>query len=76
MIQAQSEQGLVGNFDPGGFVSFAIYILGFLVLIDGLAYRASLAGISRQWIIVGALVLFGIGLAMGATRTRQKDPPV
>ena len=56
-------------------MSFAIYIIGFLVLIGGLAYGASMAGLGTQWIVAGALVLLGMGLAMGATRTRQKDPP-
>lgn len=55
-------------------MSFAIYLLGFLVLIGGLAYGASLAGIATHWIVVGVLVLLGMGIAMGATRTRQKDP--
>jgi uncharacterized membrane protein len=55
-------------------VSFAIYIVGFVILIGGLAYGASMAGISTQWIVVGVLVLLGMGVAMGATRTRQKDP--
>jgi hypothetical protein len=56
-------------------MSFAIYILGFILLIGGLAYGASLAGLSTQWILVGVLVLLGMGVAMGATRTRMKDPP-
>lgn len=56
-------------------MTFAIYILGFVVLIGGLAYGASMAGLSIQWIVVGVLVLLGLGIAMGATRTRQKDPP-
>jgi hypothetical protein len=56
-------------------VSFAIYIVGFLILISGLAYGASLAGLATQWIVVGVLVLLGLGIAMGVTRTRQKDPP-
>jgi len=56
-------------------VSFAIYIVGFIILIGGLAYGASLAGLAVQWIVVGVLVLFGMGIAMGVTRTRQKDPP-
>jgi hypothetical protein len=56
-------------------MSFAIYILGFILLIGGLAYGASLAGLSTQWIVVGVLVLLGMGVAMGATRTRMKDPP-
>jgi hypothetical protein len=57
-------------------VSSAIYIVGFVILIGGLAYGASMAaGIATQWIVVGVLVLLGMGVAMGATRTRQKDPP-
>jgi hypothetical protein len=55
-------------------VSFAIYIVGFIVLIAGLAYGASLAGLATQWIAVGVLVLLGIGIARGVTHTRQKDP--
>jgi predicted signal transduction protein with EAL and GGDEF domain len=54
--------------------SLAIYIIGFVILIGGLAYGASLAGLAPQWIAVGVLVLLGVGIAMGVTRTRQRDP--
>lgn len=53
--------------------SLAIWIVGFIILIGGLAYGANLAGISPQWIGVGAVVLTGIGIVMGVTRTRTKD---
>jgi hypothetical protein len=53
--------------------SLAIWIIGFIVLIGGLAYGASLAGMSAQWIGVGAVVLAGIGIVMGVSRTRTKD---
>ena len=53
--------------------SLAIWIVGFIVLIGGLAYGASLAGMSPQWIGVGAVVLAGIGIVMGVSRTRTKD---
>ena len=56
-------------------MSFAIYLVGFVILIAGLAYGASLAGVSTQWIVVGVLVLLGLGIARGAISTRQKDPP-
>ena len=54
--------------------SLTIFIIGFIVLVAGLAYGASLAGLSTQWIVVGVLVLLGLGIAMGVTRTRQRDP--
>ena len=55
--------------------SFAIYAIGFLVLLAGVAYAASLAGVPQPWIIAGGLVLLGIGITMGVVKTRQKDPP-
>jgi hypothetical protein len=54
--------------------SLAIYIVGFIILIGGLAYGASMAGLATQWIVVGVLVLMGLGVVLGVTRTRQKDP--
>jgi predicted signal transduction protein with EAL and GGDEF domain len=54
--------------------SLAIYLIGFVILVAGLAYAASLAGVAPQWIAAGVLVLIGIGVAMGATRTRHRDP--
>jgi hypothetical protein len=53
--------------------SLAIWIIGFIVLIGGLAYGANLAGVSPQWIGVMAIVLAGIGIVMGVSRTRTKD---
>lgn len=55
--------------------SLAIYLLGIVVLIGGLAYGASLAGLATQWIVVGAVVLLGIGIVTAVSRTRSKDPP-
>jgi len=55
--------------------SLAIYLVGMVVLIGGLAYGASLAGLATQWIAVGAIVLLGIGIVTAVSRTRSKDPP-
>ena len=54
--------------------SLTIFIIGFIILIGGLAYGASLAGVPTQWIAVGAIILAGIGVIMGVSRTRMKDP--
>ena len=55
--------------------NFAIFIVGFIILVAGLAYGASMAGVSPQWIGVGVVVLVGIGVVMGVTKTRTKELP-
>jgi hypothetical protein len=54
--------------------SLSIFIVGFIILIAGLAYGASLAGMPPQWIAVVAVVLAGIGVVTGVSKTRMKDP--
>ncbi|HYM04962.1 MAG TPA: hypothetical protein VEU11_00240 [Terriglobales bacterium] len=54
-------------------MSFGIYLTGFLVVIAGLLYGASLMHVPTQWIVVGGLVLVGIGVLTGVKVTRQKD---
>ena len=55
--------------------SFSIYLIGFIVLIVGLAVAAVLLGAPTQWIVVGAIILIGIGILTGTSRTKTKDPP-
>ena len=55
--------------------SFALYLVGILIVAAGLGYGAHLAGLAPQWIAVGVIVLVGIGMVMAVSRTRRKDPP-
>jgi hypothetical protein len=55
-------------------MSYTLYLLGFTLVIGGLAYGAILMGVPRLWVIVGAVVLLGIAIASGAVSTRRKDP--
>lgn len=55
--------------------SFALYLVGMLILIGGLAYGAFLAGLAPQWIAVGVVVLLGLGIVKAVARTRRPDPP-
>lgn len=55
--------------------SFAIYLLGFLVLVAGLILAAVQLGVPQMWIGIGVIVLVGIGILNGVSRTRSKDPP-
>jgi hypothetical protein len=56
-------------------MSFAIYLVGFLILLVGVAWGMSVAGLPTIWIGVVMLVLLGIGIISGVSRTRSKDPP-
>lgn len=55
--------------------SFSIYLIGFIVLIIGLAVAAFLIGAPPLWIGVGVIVMIGIGILTGTSRTKTKDPP-
>jgi positive regulator of sigma E activity len=55
--------------------SFGTYLVGFLILIVGLAIAAYLLGVSSTWILVGAIILIGIGVVSATTRGKMKDPP-
>ena len=54
-------------------MSFGIYLVGYLVLIGGLTYGATLMHVPTRWIAVGAIVLTGVAIVSGVKATRQKD---
>jgi hypothetical protein len=66
---------IVGRFGRQGesFMSFGIYIIGYLILIGGLTYGATLMHVPAHWIVVGAIVMAGLGIVTGVKATRQKD---
>lgn len=55
--------------------SFGIYLIGFIILIIGLAVAASLLNVPTMWIGVGVIVLIGIGVLSGVSHTKRRDPP-
>ena len=56
-------------------MSFGIYIVGYIILIIGLAIGAHLLQVPQKWIGVGVICLIGVAIIHGVTATRQKDPP-
>jgi len=50
-----------------------LYLVGFGILIGGLVYGASILHVATHWIVVGAIVLFGLAILKGVKATRQKD---
>lgn len=55
--------------------SFSTYMVGFVVLILGLALAAYLLNVPPVWIVVGIVILIGTAILMATTRTKPKDPP-
>jgi hypothetical protein len=56
-------------------MSFGIYIVGYIILITGLAIGAHMLHVPQQWIGVGIICLIGVAIIHGVTATRQKDRP-
>ena len=56
-------------------MSFALYVLGLAVLIGGIAWALLAAGIATTYIAIACIVVLGIGIMAGVSRTRMRDPP-
>ncbi len=54
--------------------SFATYLVGFVILVIGLAIAANLLNVPMEWIMVGVIVLIGLGVLMATSRTKPRDP--
>ncbi|HEX9165373.1 MAG TPA: hypothetical protein VF862_05655 [Gemmatimonadales bacterium] len=56
-------------------MSFMLYVAGFLIVIAGVAWGLMRAGVPTTWVIIVSVVLFGIGVLTGVSRTRSRDLP-
>ena len=54
-------------------MSFTLYVVGFLIVIGGLAYGAVILHVPQRWIAVGGVILLGLAILTGVKATRQKD---
>jgi hypothetical protein len=54
-------------------MSFGIYLIGYIILIVGLAMGANLLHMPPRWIGVGVVILVGLGVTTGVTATRNRD---
>ena len=55
-------------------MSFALYVLGYIIMVAGLAIGAHMLHVPPRWIAVGVMVLAGIGITSAVTATRHRDP--
>jgi len=54
--------------------SFGTYLVGFIILIVGLAIAAYLLGVSSTWILVGAIILIGDRCGVGHDPRKDEGP--
>ena len=54
--------------------AFATYLVGFIILILGLALAAYLLNVPPLWIVAGVIALIGIGVLTATSRTKTRDP--
>ena len=55
-------------------MSFGIYMLGFVILLVGVAWGLITAGVPQVWVIITSIILLGLGIMTAVTRTKPKDP--
>jgi hypothetical protein len=55
-------------------MSFGLYLIGFVIFVAGIAWALSVAGVSHLYIAIAVVILIGLGIFTGVSRTRTKDP--
>lgn len=55
-------------------MSFGLYLIGFLLMAAGIAYGLTLMNVPGQWVAIAVVVMLGLGIMSGVSRTRMKDP--
>lgn len=51
--------------------NFVIYLIGYIIVIIGVAYGMSAAGLGSQWIVPAVLVLVGLGIVWALSRSQR-----
>ena len=55
-------------------MSFILYLVGFMLIVGGIAWGLLVAGVPHLYVGIVCLVIFGIGIISGVAKTRVKDP--
>ena len=54
-------------------MSLIIYLIGFAFVIGGIAWALIVAGVSSQYVMIVVVILIGVAMLTGVTRTRTRD---
>jgi hypothetical protein len=55
------------------FMSLIIYLIGFAFVIGGIAWALVVAGVSTLYVMITTVILIGVAILTGVTRTRSRD---
>ena len=55
--------------------SFALYLIGFVILVAGVLTGMHFLHVQDRWLWVAGLVLMGFGILAGVAKTRRRDAP-
>lgn len=55
-------------------MSFALYLVGFLLITGGVAWGLVVAGVPHLYVGIACLILVGLGIVTGVSKTRTRDP--
>jgi hypothetical protein len=54
-------------------MSLIIYLIGFAFVIGGLAWALVIAKVSATYVMIAVVILIGVAILTGVTRTRSRD---
>jgi hypothetical protein len=54
-------------------MSFTLYLIGLVIFVGGVAWGLSVAGVPATYIGIACVIIIGLGVLMGVSRTRTKD---
>ena len=54
-------------------MSLIIYLIGFAFVIGGIAWALIVAKVATLYVMIAVVILIGIGILTGVTRTRSRD---
>lgn len=54
-------------------MSLIIYLIGFAFIIGGTAWALVVAGVSTLYVMITTVILIGVAILTGVTRTRSRD---
>jgi len=56
-------------------MSFGLYILGFAIVIGGVAWALITADVRPLYVAIICVIMAGVGILSGVTQMRSKDKP-